>query len=235
MKPGGGGVRILVVEDDDRVARGLVTALRHHGYEVRRVATAADALAAVGAQPVDLVLLDLGLPDADGLEVCRRLRDDEGIAVIAVTARGAERDRIVGLRSGADDYVVKPFGIGELLARIEAVIRRTRPARAARTDAAHYLVGALALDTGTRTATAAGAPVVLTRREFDLLAALAARAGQVCTRDALVDQVWHTSWEAPSRTLDVHIAALRAKLGTAAMIDTVRGVGYRLTGGMTEG
>jgi DNA-binding response OmpR family regulator len=237
-------VRILVVEDDDRVARGLVTALRHHGYEVRRVATAADALAAVGAagvagacpaQPVDLVLLDLGLPDADGLEVCRRLRDDEGIAVIAVTARGAERDRIVGLRSGADDYVVKPFGIGELLARIEAVIRRTRPARAARVDAAHYLVGALALDTGTRTATAGGAPVVLTRREFDLLAALAARAGQVCTRDALVDQVWHTSWEAPSRTLDVHIAALRAKLGAAATIDTVRGVGYRLTGGTAEG
>jgi len=221
-------VRVLVVEDNDRVARGLVTALRHHGYDVRRVSTAAEALSADIANTIDVVLLDLGLPDADGLEVCRRLRAVEGVAVIAVTARAAERDRIVGLRSGADDYVVKPFGIGELLARIDAVVRRTRPARAGRPGAARLDVGDLAIDLATRTVTAAGADVTLTRREFDLLAVLAGRAGEVCTRDTLVDQVWHTSWEAPSRTLDVHVAGLRSKLGGAATIETVRGVGYRL-------
>jgi DNA-binding response OmpR family regulator len=222
-------VRILIVEDDDRVARGLATALTRHGYDVRRVATAADALA---ADPVDLVLLDLGLPDADGIEVCRKLRRRGGVAVIAVTARAEERDRIVGLRSGADDYVVKPFGIGELLARIEAVARRTRQARAvAGEDQATHEVGLLTVDLATRTATLAGTELTLTRKEFDLLAILAAKPDVVCTRDHLLDQVWQASWEAPSRTLDVHIAALRAKLGSGpVVIETVRGVGYRLRG-----
>jgi DNA-binding response OmpR family regulator len=223
-------VRILVVEDNDRVARGLTTALRQHGYDVRRVATAEAALAPNAATAVDVVLLDLGLPDADGLEVCRRLRDHEGVAVIAVTARGTEQDRIIGLRRGADDYVVKPFSIGELVARIEAVARRTRPARGERTGAAPCEVGALTVDPASRTATVHGRPLALTRKEFDLLHALAARAGQVCSRDLLVDQVWQASWEAPSRTLDVHIAALRAKLDGAVTIETVRGVGYQLRG-----
>jgi DNA-binding response OmpR family regulator len=226
------------VEDDDRVARGLATALRRHGYDVRRAATAADALlAAESPDPVDLVLLDLGLPDADGLEVCRRLRRRDRVAVIAVTARSEERDRIVGLRSGADDYVVKPFGIGELLARIEAVTRRTRPARASADDEPIRRVGPLTVDLAARAATLGGQPLTLTRKEFDLLAALAARPNLVCTRDHLLDQVWQASWEAPSRTLDVHVAALRAKLDTAGdpgdaggrvVIETVRGVGYRL-------
>lgn len=221
-------MRILIVEDDDRVARGLATALTRHGYDVRRVATAADALA---ADPVDLVLLDLGLPDADGIEVCRKLRRRGSVAVIAVTARAEERDRIVGLRSGADDYVVKPFGIGELLARIEAVARRTRPARATPADEPVYVVGPLTVDLATRTATLDGAELTLTRKEFDLLAILAAKPDVVCTRDHLLDQVWQASWEAPSRTLDVHIAALRAKLGAGPVsIETVRGVGYRLRG-----
>jgi DNA-binding response OmpR family regulator len=221
-------VRILIVEDDDRVARGLATALTRHGYDVRRVATAADALA---ADPVDLVLLDLGLPDADGIEVCRKLRRRGSVAVIAVTARAEERDRIVGLRSGADDYVVKPFGIGELLARIEAVARRTRPARAAAAEEPVHEVGPLTVDLATRTATLAGTELTLTRKEFDLLAILAAKPDVVCTRDHLLDQVWQASWEAPSRTLDVHIAALRAKLGgSPVVIETVRGVGYRLRG-----
>ncbi len=221
-------MRILIVEDDDRVARGLATALTRHGYDVRRVATAADALA---ADPVDLVLLDLGLPDADGIEVCRKLRRRGSVAVIAVTARAEERDRIVGLRSGADDYVVKPFGIGELLARIEAVARRTRPARATPADEPVYVVGPLNVDLATRTATLDGAELTLTRKEFDLLAILAAKPDVVCTRDHLLDQVWQASWEAPSRTLDVHIAALRAKLGAGPVsIETVRGVGYRLRG-----
>ncbi|AHI00396.1 response regulator transcription factor [Kutzneria viridogrisea] len=220
-------MRVLVVEDDDRVARGLVTALRHAGYEVHRVSTVEDA---VRAAPVDVVLLDLGLPDGDGFDVLRRLRREPGTAVIAVTARGEERERVLGLRAGADDYVVKPFGTAELLARIEAVLRRTRTARA-EASAPVLRVGGLTLDAGTRSAELDGEPISLTRKEFDLLALLASRPGEVVSRDLIVDQVWHTSWEAPSRTLDTHVAALRQKLGEQRVrIETVRGVGYRLVG-----
>jgi DNA-binding response OmpR family regulator len=219
-------MRILVVEDDDRVARGLVTALRHAGYDVHRVGTVADA---VSAPPVDVVLLDMGLPDGDGTEVLRRLRDS-GTAVIAVTARGEERDRVLGLRAGADDYVVKPFGTAELLARIEAVLRRTRKARAEVSDAEVVEVGPLKLDSATRAVSVLGRELALTRKEFDLLALLAARPGQVVSRDLIMDQVWQASYEAPTRTLDTHVAALRGKLGGQVRIETVRGVGYRLVG-----
>ncbi|NUT97412.1 MAG: response regulator transcription factor [Saccharothrix sp.] len=217
-------MRILVVEDDDRVARGLLTALKHAGYEVHRAATAAAALA---APPADVVLLDLGLPDRDGLEVLRELRHRPGTAVITVTARGEERERVLGLRAGADDYVVKPFGTAELLARIEAVLRRTRAARAAEDHSDRLALGTVVLDPATREATIAGTPVTLTRKEFDLLALLVRRAGAVVSRDLIVDQVWQAHWEAPSRTLDTHIAALRGKLGDALKIETIRGVGYR--------
>ncbi|WP_394616462.1 response regulator transcription factor [Lentzea sp. JNUCC 0626] len=218
-------MRVLVVEDDDRVARGLLTALRHAGYEVHRVATAADALRAA---PADVVLLDLGLPDGDGLDVLRELRHRPGTAVITVTARGEERERVLGLRAGADDYVVKPFGTSELLARIEAVLRRTRTHRAGPESEAPVEVGALQIITSTRTATLDGEQLSLTRKEFDLLALLASRKGEVVSRDFIVDQVWQAHWEAPSRTLDTHIAALRGKLGNSVKIETVRGVGYRL-------
>ncbi|GLY49482.1 response regulator transcription factor [Lentzea sp. NBRC 102530] len=218
-------MRVLVVEDDDRVARGLLTALRHAGYEVHRVATAADALRAA---PADVVLLDLGLPDGDGLDVLRELRHRPGTAVITVTARGEERERVLGLRAGADDYVVKPFGTSELLARIEAVLRRTRTHRAGPESEAPVEVGALQVITSTRTATLDGEQLSLTRKEFDLLALLASRKGEVVSRDFIVDQVWQAHWEAPSRTLDTHIAALRGKLGSSVKIETVRGVGYRL-------
>jgi len=218
-------MRILVVEDDDRVARGLLIALRNAGYDVHRAPTAA---AALQAPPADVVLLDLGLPDADGLDLLRRLRQREETAIIAVTARGEERDRVLGLRGGADDYVVKPFGIAELLARIEAVLRRTRAARAQSPTARVLRVGALQVDTGARTAAVDGTPVALTRKEFDLLALLAAHAGSVVRREHILDQVWESSWEAPSRTLDTHIAALRSKLGPRVRIETVRRVGYRL-------
>lgn len=218
-------MRILVVEDDDRVARGLLTALKHAGYEVHRAATAAAALA---APPADVVLLDLGLPDRDGLEVLRELRHRPGTAVITVTARGEERERVLGLRAGADDYVVKPFGTAELLARIEAVLRRTRAARAAEDQADRLALGAVVLDPATREATIDGVPITLTRKEFDLLALLVRRAGAVVSRDLIVDQVWQAHWEAPSRTLDTHIAALRGKLGDALKIETIRGVGYRV-------
>ncbi|GAA4025474.1 MULTISPECIES: response regulator transcription factor [Allokutzneria] len=219
-------MRILVVEDDDRVARGLVTALQHAGYDVHRVATAAAALQAGHA---DVVLLDLGLPDADGLDLLRRLRQTEGMAIIAVTARGEERERVLGLRSGADDYVVKPFGTAELLARVEAVLRRTRSARAsAETEAETIEAGKLSVDLSSRVATVDGEQILLTRKEFDVLALLVARPGSVVSRDHILDQVWHTSWEARSRSLDTHIATLRGKLGEHVRIETVRGVGYRL-------
>ncbi|GAA1112815.1 response regulator transcription factor [Nocardiopsis composta] len=219
-------MRILVVEDDDRVARGLVTALRNARYEVERAATAQRAL---GAAPADVVLLDLGLPDADGFEVLRRLRDRPHTAVIAVTARAEERERVRGLRAGADDYVVKPFGIAELLARIEAVLRRTRTARAEAPAEPRLEIGPLSLDPGLREALLGGEPVQLTRKEFDLLALLAARAPEVVARDAILDQVWGASWESSSRTLDTHIASLRGKLRDPVRIRTVRGVGYRLS------
>ena len=218
-------MRVLVVEDDDRVARGLLTALRHAGYEVHRVATAADALRAA---PADVVLLDLGLPDGDGLDVLRELRHRPGTAVITVTARGEERERVLGLRAGADDYVVKPFGTSELLARIEAVLRRTRTHRAEPESEGPLRIGPLQINTSTRAVTLDGEPLSLTRKEFDLLALLAARKGEVVSRDFIVDQVWQAHWEAPSRTLDTHIAALRGKLGGHVKIETVRGVGYRL-------
>ncbi|PRY42410.1 response regulator transcription factor [Umezawaea tangerina] len=219
-------MRILVVEDDDRVARGLLTALRHAGYEVHRVGTAAAALA---APPADVVLLDLGLPDADGLDVLRELRRRQGVAVITVTARGEERERVLGLRAGADDYVVKPFGTAELLARIEAVLRRTRTARASSESSRSLELGPLVLDAASRTVTLRDVPLSLTRKEFDLLALLVGRAGAVVSRDLIVDQVWQSHWEAPSRTLDTHIAALRGKLGDGVRIETIRGVGYRVT------
>ncbi|MFC9090118.1 response regulator transcription factor [Nocardiopsis dassonvillei] len=219
-------MRILVVEDDDRVARGLVTALRAASFDVQRVATAERALS---APPADVVLLDLGLPDADGIDLLRKLRDRPQTAIIAVTARGEERDRVRGLRAGADDYVVKPFGVAELLARIDAVLRRTRAARAgAAEEEPAVRVGELTVDPGSRAASVGGAELQLTRKEFDLLALLASRSPSVVARDQILDQVWGTAWETSSRTLDTHIGSLRAKLGRAVRIRTVRGVGYLL-------
>lgn len=215
-------MRVLVVEDNFRVARGLETALRQRGYEVIRAVTAAEALA---APPVDLVLLDLGLPDRDGLEVCRELRRRGDVAIIAVTARGEERERVTGLRLGADDYVVKPFGVAELHARIDAVMRR-----AARSSApqATVVIGDIKVHLDAHRVEVAGREIALTRKEFDLLAALARRPGAVVTRDQLVAQVWHTTWAGNAHTLEVHVASLRGKLGRPRLVQTVRGVGYRL-------
>lgn len=219
-------MRILVVEDDDRVARGLVTALRAASFDVQRVATAERALNAPSA---DVVLLDLGLPDADGIDLLRRLRERPQTAIIAVTARSEERDRVRGLRSGADDYVVKPFGVAELLARIDAVLRRTREARAQHQEADPPVrLGDLTVYPDVREAQLCGRYLQLTRKEFDLLALLAQRSPSVVGRGQILDQVWGAAWEASSRTLDTHVASLRAKVGHAAHIRTVRGVGYVL-------
>ena len=215
-------MRVLVVEDSPRVARGLQTALRARGYDVDCATSVAEALA---APPVDLVLLDLGLPDGDGLDVCRELRRRGGVAIIAVTARGEERDRVVGLRTGADDYVVKPFGVAELYARIEAVMRRVgiHPGRRE-----PVTVGALTVDLDARRVDLDGREVVLTRKEFELLAALIRHPGAVVTRDQLLATVWHTTWGGSPHTVEVHVAALRSKLGDPGIVQTVRGVGYRL-------
>lgn len=219
-------MRILVVEDDDRVARGLVTALRSASYDVQRVATAERALE---APPADVVLLDLGLPDLDGIDLLRRLRDRPQTAIIAVTARGEERERVRGLRAGADDYVVKPFGVAELLARIDAVLRRTRSARAEVDEGEPAVtVGPLTLDVNAREARLGDRALRLTRKEFDLLALLAQRSPAVVARDQILDQIWGAAWEASSRTLDTHVASLRGKIGQDVRIRTVRGVGYVL-------
>ena len=218
-------MRILLVEDDDGFAAALSDGLTAAGYEVRRVASAGEALRAIESpQPADLVLLDLGLPDCDGLAVCARIRRLGAVPLIVVTARGDLSSRVQGLRRGADDYVVKPFALSELLARIEAVMRRAPSApRGERLE-----VGVLTIDFAARTVAVDGAAVALTRKEFDLLAALARAPGATVDRQRLLLEVWHSDLPALSRTLDVHIATLRAKLGRADLLQTVRGVGYRL-------
>ena len=214
-------VRVLIVEDEDAIAEPLAEGLRREGFDVARAATGADALAAA---PVDVVLLDLRLPDRDGLDVCRELRARSAVPIIVVTARGEEADRVVGLELGADDYVVKPFGLRELIARIRAVTRRTHGGH----EGAVVRIGDLEVDTRARRASVAGRHVELTQKEFDLLAALARDPGAVLSRRRLLEDVWETSWYGSTKTIDVHVAALRRKLGDPARIETVRGVGFRL-------
>jgi DNA-binding response OmpR family regulator len=213
-------VHLLVVEDDEAIAVPLVRGLERSGYEVTRVATGHEALDVDG---VDLVLLDLGLPDLDGYEVCRRLRAASSVPIIVVTARGDEGDRVVGLELGADDYVVKPFGIRELVARVRAVSRR-----AVAEPAGPQRVGALEVDRRTRRVSVDGREVALAPKEFELLALLADDPGAVVSRSQIMDQVWDPHWYGPTKTLDVHVASLRRKLADPRWIETVRGVGFRL-------
>ena len=214
-------MRILVVEDEDSIATPLVEGLRREGFDVERAATAAAALA---TDPGDLVLLDLRLPDGDGLDVCRELRSRSDVPIIVVTARGEEPDRVVGRALGADDYVVKPFGLRELIARIRAVTRRTATRRSERP----LEVGALVVDERARRAELDGVALDLTPKEFDLLAALARDPGAALSRRRLLEEVWQTSWYGSAKTIDVHVAALRRKLGDPGLIETVRGIGFRL-------
>jgi two-component system, OmpR family, response regulator RegX3 len=218
------GVKLLVVEDEDAIAEPLVEGLEREGFAVERAAT---GQAALDASPADLVLLDLRLPDMDGLEVCRRLRERSRVPIIVVTARGEEVDRVVGLELGADDYVVKPYGLRELVARIRAVLRRAEPAPAG----APLHVGGLAVDTRARRASLDGHVLPLTPKEFDLLALLAADPGAAVSRERIFEEVWGTRWYGSPKTIDVHVAALRRKLGDPGWIETVRGVGFRLRTG----
>jgi DNA-binding response OmpR family regulator len=220
-EPGGSpGHRVLVVEDDAGIAGSLVRGLERAGYAAWHVATGASALA---ADPAEVVLLDLGLPDMDGLEVCRKLRLRGDVVIIVVTARGEEGDRVVALDEGADDYLVKPFGLAELLARIRAVLRRARP-----TGPTAVNLGPVTVDSRTRKVTVRGQEVALTPKEFDILECLAADPGRVLTRQELLEHVWDAHWYGPSKVLDVHVAALRRKLGVDGLIETVYGRGFRL-------
>jgi DNA-binding response OmpR family regulator len=217
-------MRLLVVEDDDGIAAPLAAGLRREGFEVERVADGASALA---AEEPDLVLLDLRLPDMDGYAVARELRARSRVPIIMVTARGEEVDRVVGLELGADDYVVKPFGLRELIARIHAVMRRVAEQPASEPDAVLRFDG-LEVDRRRHMASVDGRPLALTPKEFELLALLASDPGAVLDRRRILEEIWGTRWYGPSKTIDVHISSLRRKLGDPARIETVRGVGFRL-------
>jgi DNA-binding response OmpR family regulator len=219
-------LRILLVEDDDAIATGLVRVLDSQGLAVQWLARGAPAPGAVDDR-VGLVILDLGLPDADGIDICRRLRTAwPGLAILILSARDRELDVVAGLDVGADDYLVKPFRLSELLARVRAHLRRVAEPAAA-PGPAPLEAGDVRVDLGARRVWAAGAEVELRPREFDLLALLVAEAGRVVTRERIMREVWDTEWLGSTKTLDTHVLALRTKLGAAAAITTLRGVGYR--------
>ncbi|WP_326572106.1 response regulator transcription factor [Actinacidiphila glaucinigra] len=230
-------MRLLLVEDDHRVAAALAAVLAKHGLQVTHARSGEEALHALlpdHGPGFDVVLLDLGLPDQDGFEVCSRIRLRTAIPVIMVTARADVRSRIHGLNLGADDYVVKPYDTGELLARIHAVCRRKAQEASAGPEAEGAQapdvigLGPVQVELATRKVTVGDEPVALTRKEFDLLAMLAQRPGVVFRREQIISEVWRTSWEGTGRTLEVHVASLRSKLRLPSLIETVRGVGYRL-------
>jgi DNA-binding response OmpR family regulator len=210
---------VLVVEDDPGIGAALVRGLEREGYATRWVTTSAEAQREKRA---DVVILDLGLPDGDGLDLCRRLHDDTGAAIVVVTARGDEPDRVAALDAGADDYVVKPFGFAELFARVRAVLRRTQPQEAVQT------LGPLCIDARAHHVAVDGKDIALTPREFDILACLASDPGRVFTRREMFARVWGGHWYGPTKVLDVHIAAVRRKLGRPELIETIYGRGFRL-------
>jgi DNA-binding response OmpR family regulator len=217
-------VKVLVVEDDDGVANAVVGALGAHGHLTERLTRGEDALRS--HHDADLVLLDLGLPDVDGLEVLRKLRRVATTPVIVLTARGDERSVVRGLHLGADDYLVKPVRLAELLARIHAVTRRAAPAGESRV----VRVRDLEIDLDARRVRTDSGEIELTTKEFDILAVLARDHGAAVSRQRLLDEVWGDAYLAVSKSLDVHLTGLRAKLSRPGLIATIRGFGYRLEG-----
>ncbi|WP_416973384.1 response regulator transcription factor [Streptomyces sp. 4F14] len=255
-----GGVRVLLIEDDHTIAEPLVEGLGHFGLTVQHVSTGAEGLRGPYG---DVVLLDLGLPDIDGIDVCRGIRGVSEVPIIILSARGEEADRVLGLELGADDYLAKPFSMRELVARVRAVTRRSQrvsgggefvTSDAYPTYAAQPVVpanvypstpdpvysqavppsqppaatGPLVVDRRTRQVWVGEEPVVLTPKEFDLLALLTEDPGAVYSRQQILDRVWDPHYQGPTKTLDVHVATLRRKLGNPAWIQTLRGVGFRL-------
>jgi len=226
---GGDAGRVLLVEDESSIADPFARALARNGFQPTIARTASEALRLCGETDPDVVLLDLTLPDGDGRDVCRELRRVSNVPIIMLTARGTVTDRIVGLELGADDYVVKPFAVEEVISRIRAVLRRGRdPAR----TSGKVTVGDLLLDRDAHRVWLGGVELDLTRKEFELLARLACDAGKVVSRETLMSDVWDMNWFGSTKTLDVHIAGLRRKLGDppeeGRYIQTVRGVGFRL-------
>lgn len=219
-----------MVEDEASISEPLAAALEREGFAPAVARTGAEALDLFDRIDPQVVLLDIGLPDGDGRDICRELRQDSDVPIIMLTARGTEVDRIVGLEIGADDYVVKPFSAGELVARIRALLRRTRAQHGAVKE---LKIGDLAVDTAARVATLGGNPLELSRKEFDLLAELSQHADQVVSREDLMASVWDANWFGSTKTLDVHIGWLRKKLGDDSAapryLHTVRGVGFKLT------
>lgn len=225
-------MRVLVVENDTATAESLIHGLRRHGYQAERVDTGTQALSTY--HHADLVLLDLELPDLDGLEVCRGIRASCDIPLIAIAARGTELDRVLGLQAGSDDYLVKPYGFRELIARIEAVMRRARPQQPA---VQTISLGPLRINFGAREVRLDGQLVNVTRKEFDLLYLLACQPENVVSRKQIMSQVWNVESTRCSRTIDTHVNSLRKKLGASIWIITVRGVGFRFgyAGGTPNG
>ena len=220
-------MRILIVEDDPSVADGIVDGLSSAKFETQHVATGAAALEAVVGFSPDLVLLDLGLPDMDGTDVCREIRKSSNVPIIVISARDEEIDRVIALEIGADDYVVKPFGMRELVARIKAVARRSSTHEPPAAVASEREFGPLTIDTRSIRVTLNGDEIHLTPKEFELLVYLSEDPGAVHRRTDILHDVWDTNWYGTTKTLDAHVAAIRKKLGNPSWIESVRGVGFR--------
>jgi two-component system, OmpR family, alkaline phosphatase synthesis response regulator PhoP len=218
---------VLVIEDESSIASFVSLYLKNAGYSVRTAATGNDGLAQAASERPDLIVLDLMLPDVDGIEVCRRVRKDSDVPILMLTARDEDVDKIIGLEVGADDYLTKPFNPRELVARVKSILRRSVPDRR---DAEPKVLrhGDLEIDAGRRTAHVAGEEVQLAPKEFDLLWELLDHNGLVLTRDQLLERVWGYTFAGDTRTVDVHVRQLRRKLGDASPIVTVWGVGYKV-------
>jgi two-component system, OmpR family, KDP operon response regulator KdpE len=227
------GLRLLIVEDEEATRRALVAYLRRRDYRVDEAGTAGEALRCWDAQRPDAILLDLGLPDRDGVEVIHRIRRESSTPIIVLSARGEERDRIDGLDAGADDYLAKPFGVDELIARIRAVVRRA--GGAAGEPDGHLRLGPVEMNVVDRTVVAAGRPVKLTRREYELLKVLLSNQGRLVTRERILRAVWGLAYTSESQYVHVYVGRLRRKLEetcgpeiAARMFETEMGIGYRV-------
>ena len=214
---------VLLVEDEENLASLVRAYLEKEGYNVISVTSGAEALRAVEGDPVRLVVLDLNLPDMDGLDVCRQIRTRSSVPIVMLTARDEEPDRLAGLETGADDYIGKPFSPRELVARMKAVLRRTER----HPEEEELVLGDIVLRRSAREVGVAGEPIELRPKEFDLLACLMQNRGAVLSRDVLLERVWGFDYAGGTRTVDVHVAQLRRKLGRPDLIKTIRGSGYK--------
>ena len=217
--------KVLVVDDEPALLRAVGAALKAREYDVATAMTGQAAIDAVALDPPDLIVLDLGLPDIDGIEVCRRIREWSDVPIVVLSAEGSEQRKVLALDEGADDYLIKPFGLQELLARIRAVLRRSKQ------PAGHAQVlqhGPLTVDLRTHKVSVNGNQIAVTPKEFAILECLASDPGRVVSRQEMLERAWDEHWYGPTKVLDVHMAALRKKLGDPGLIETVYGHGFRL-------